>query len=63
MSLQIGKEDYKPSPELLDLFNTLPEELSSTARRKDVVVKSEILDTVLRYGILCFFYGYSLTVG
>ena len=40
----------------MDLFNTLPDELSSTAR-KDVVVKSEMLDTVLRNGMLCFFFS------
>ena len=56
--------DYKPSPDLLDLFNTLPDELVSTAR-KDAVVKSEILDTVLRYGTLCFLISLmlSLTLG
>ena len=36
----------------MELFNTLPDELSTA--RKDVVVKSEILDTVLQHGMLCF---------
>ena len=33
------------------MFNTLPDELLSTARKD--VVKSEIRDTVLQYGVLC----------
>ena len=54
---KIDEGDYKPSPELLDLFSKLPDGLSSTTR-KDAVVKSEseiVNDTVLRYGMLCLF--------
>jgi hypothetical protein len=47
---KIGEGDYKPSAELLDLFSTLPD----ASTRRDVVVKSETLDTVLRYGMLRF---------
>jgi len=42
------ERDYKPSSELLDMFNTLPDGLSSTTR-KDVVVKSETFNTVLPF--------------
>ena len=55
----LGEGDYRPSAELLELFNTLPAEFSSSngegssTAGKDIVVKSEVLDTVLRYGTLC----------
>ncbi|KAF8805134.1 hypothetical protein BYT27DRAFT_7258250 [Phlegmacium glaucopus] len=49
-----GDGDYEPSADLQELFNTLPTELStgegSSTARRDVVVKSEVLDTDLWHG-------------
>ena len=53
--MTLGDGNYKPSTELLNLFNTLPNELRTGEARDDVVVKSEVLDTALRYSMLCPF--------
>ena len=47
--MTLGDGDYKPSTELLNLFNTLPNELHTGESRDDVVVKSEVFDTGLPY--------------
>ena len=63
-------EDYQPSADLVDLLTTLSAELSSgeglSTTQKDVVVKSEVIDTVLQHGALhlsisLLFFDYGLT--
>ena len=48
----LGDRDYKPSADLLDLFKTVSTEFSTGESSSAVhVVKSEVFDTVLGYGI------------